>query len=480
MPRGALVGVLERARLASRLPVTSASRRRRALWNVLDAFGAPSGLVRVWGTHPPETVRGFVLSPYFHLLRRDPERAATTLYPRDLLDEVRRAPSGRATSTPRCCATWRRRTRRATRPSPTRSSRVSPRSRSHPTSRTSGRPTCCARPTTPRSSWWPSTATTSPATRSSATRTPRPSATSPPRTSAATAACSPATPASSERWVGELEREMRPGDVLLVVSGHGLAPSPLWRRLVGALTGAEADAASHAGAPPGVLVAVGEGIEPGSTVRDASVVDVAPTILYLLGLPVARDMEGRVLTELVTPDFADANPLTFIPSYESLAVAPAAPAVPVESLPPLSRGAALSGGSFGAALVARGRAGLASARLVQRHPDGRGPDGPHALPHRARDPRAPPRREEAGPRRRPQPRRAARPAARAARSRRRRAPSPRSAPSTSRSTGTTSRASPRSRSRRAPTSCSRSTGARSCSSTTCCSPAGRSAPRSTS
>ena len=82
-------------------------------------------------------------------------------------------------------------------------------------------------------------------------------------------------------------------------------------------------------------MAVGEGIEPGSTVRGASVVDVAPTILYLLGLPVARDMEGRVLTELVTLDFADANPLTFIPSYESVAVAPAAPAVPVESLPPL-------------------------------------------------------------------------------------------------------------------------------------------------
>ena len=31
----------------------------------------------------------------------------------------------------------------------------------------------------------------------------------------------------------------------------------------------------------------------------ASVLDVAPTILYLMGLPVARDMEGRVLTEML-------------------------------------------------------------------------------------------------------------------------------------------------------------------------------------
>jgi hypothetical protein len=119
------------------------------------------------------------------------------------------------------------------------------------------------------------------------------------------------------------------------LSGHGLEPTPLWRRLVSVLTGAETDAASHAGAPPGVLVAVGDGIQPGATVRGASILDVAPTILYLLGLPVARDMEGRVLAEIVTPEFADENPLTFIPSYESLAVAPAAPAVPVESLPPL-------------------------------------------------------------------------------------------------------------------------------------------------
>jgi hypothetical protein len=62
---------------------------------------------------------------------------------------------------------------------------------------------------------------------------------------------------------------------------------------------------------------------------------VAPTLLYLMGLPVARDMEGRVLTEILDPDFARQNPLTFIPSYESLAVAPATPGLPLEELPPL-------------------------------------------------------------------------------------------------------------------------------------------------
>ena len=43
-----------------------------------------------------------------------------------------------------------------------------------------------------------------------------------------------------------------------------------------------------------------------------------PTILYLMGLPVARDMEGRILTEILQDDFMRAHPVTFIPSYESL------------------------------------------------------------------------------------------------------------------------------------------------------------------
>ena len=63
--------------------------------------------------------------------------------------------------------------------------------------------------------------------------------------------------------------------------------------------------------------------------------DVAPTLLYLMGLPVARDMEGRVLTEILEPEFARQHPVTFIPSYESLAVAPAAPGASLDDLPPL-------------------------------------------------------------------------------------------------------------------------------------------------
>jgi hypothetical protein len=55
-------------------------------------------------------------------------------------------------------------------------------------------------------------------------------------------------------------------------------------------------------------------------------------MLYLLGLPVARDMEGRVLTEIVDERYARAHPLSFIPSYESVAVAPVAAGEDTEAL----------------------------------------------------------------------------------------------------------------------------------------------------
>jgi hypothetical protein len=113
-----------------------------------------------------------------------------------------------------------------------------------------------------------------------------------------------------------------------------MEPVRLWQRALSGLTGERpVPSGTHAGAPDGFLLAVGDGIKAGAVVSNGSVLDVTPTILYLMGLPVARDMEGRVLTEIVEEDFARAHPVTFIPSYESLAVTAAR--APGSDLPPL-------------------------------------------------------------------------------------------------------------------------------------------------
>ena len=48
----------------------------------------------------------------------------------------------------------------------------------------------------------------------------------------------------------------------------------------------------------------------------ASVVDLVPTLLYFLGLPIGRDMDGYARTDLFKSSFTDERPITFIPTYD--------------------------------------------------------------------------------------------------------------------------------------------------------------------
>jgi hypothetical protein len=113
-----------------------------------------------------------------------------------------------------------------------------------------------------------------------------------------------------------------------------MEPVPWWRRLLAASLGAQGLSGTHEAAPDGYFLAVGDGIKPGATLTRGSVLDIAPTVLYLMGLPVARDMEGRVLTEILDDEFARAHPVALIPSYESLAITPIS-ALPESDVPPL-------------------------------------------------------------------------------------------------------------------------------------------------
>ena len=53
----------------------------------------------------------------------------------------------------------------------------------------------------------------------------------------------------------------------------------------------------------------------GKTLPAGSVLDIAPTVLHLLGLPIARDLEGRVLAEAFeTPREVEAG-IEFVDTY---------------------------------------------------------------------------------------------------------------------------------------------------------------------
>ena len=61
--------------------------------------------------------------------------------------------------------------------------------------------------------------------------------------------------------------------------------------------------------PQGILFTRGAGMARGADLGEKAIVDVAPTILYSLDLPVPDDLEGRVVSEAFTREFAAARPV---------------------------------------------------------------------------------------------------------------------------------------------------------------------------
>ncbi|MFQ6067363.1 MAG: alkaline phosphatase family protein [bacterium] len=52
----------------------------------------------------------------------------------------------------------------------------------------------------------------------------------------------------------------------------------------------------------GLFMAYGPDIKNGQTIEAISILDLAPTILHMMGLPIPQDMDGKVLTEIFKPD----------------------------------------------------------------------------------------------------------------------------------------------------------------------------------
>ena len=116
--------------------------------------------------------------------------------------------------------------------------------------------------------------------------------------------------------IGRAIAELGPDDLLLVVSGYGMEPLTVSKRLLEQIIGDPEISGSHEAAPDGFLMAYGASVVRARQLRRASIVDVLPTILYFLGLPVARDMDGYARPDLFVPSFTEERPITFIPTYD--------------------------------------------------------------------------------------------------------------------------------------------------------------------
>lgn len=112
--------------------------------------------------------------------------------------------------------------------------------------------------------------------------------------------------------LGEYLGDLGPDDTLVVLSDHGF--QPVWDP-------ARPDTSGHHRLE-GVIALTGRGIARGARLPDARLVDVLPTVLRLLDLPIARNLEGRAIAEAFDPAFLVAHPERTVDDYGDAAAPP--------------------------------------------------------------------------------------------------------------------------------------------------------------
>lgn len=117
-----------------------------------------------------------------------------------------------------------------------------------------------------------------------------------------------------DRALGELARA-HPDHLLVIVSPSAVTP-PVLPANAFALARSELSTGDP-GADDGFVLVAGPAAAHRENPKPAYVVDVVPTILFAAGLPVGRDMDGRILTDAFTEEMLRASSLSAIQTYEA-------------------------------------------------------------------------------------------------------------------------------------------------------------------
>jgi len=123
-----------------------------------------------------------------------------------------------------------------------------------------------------------------------------------------------------DQIIGKYLASLKENELLIVYSPHGIEPLPLWKRFVEWILGNRNVSAYHELSPEGVIFLYGKGITKGKNIEGMKIVDIAPTLLYYLGLPVGKDMDGTVRSDIFVIEFTSENPISFISSYEEISI----------------------------------------------------------------------------------------------------------------------------------------------------------------
>jgi hypothetical protein len=117
-----------------------------------------------------------------------------------------------------------------------------------------------------------------------------------------------------DRALAEIVRR-HPRHRIVVCSPHAVTPPRLPANVFALVT--DAITRTDPGADDGFLLVTGPDTAHRKNPPAARVVDVVPTLLFAGGLPIGRDMDGRIVTDAFTDDMLRRNALSVIQTYEA-------------------------------------------------------------------------------------------------------------------------------------------------------------------
>ncbi len=338
LPDGLYLRSLEQAGLLERAAMSATLRRCQAFWNILSSFGVRLGLVRWWATYPAEKVNGFIVSELFHRQVRedfDPPLPNLT-YPPELFDwlqghvvspdEISDAQVSRFVDTtvevPGESLQWEPELKRRALADDATYQRIGSILRAAYNPQVYGIYFFGLDVVAHTFLRYHSPDDFGDVSDAELRKYGR---------------VVDAYYGQLDTILGEYLQSMQENEILIVLSGHGSEPLPLARRVLESFKGNPHLSGYHDQAPDGLVMFYGTGIEPGAKIPGASVVDITPTLLYLMGLPLGQDMDGRLLTDVLGEPMVRRQPVAFISSYRNFLIEAGNEEVPYEFPSPLDR-----------------------------------------------------------------------------------------------------------------------------------------------
>lgn len=133
----------------------------------------------------------------------------------------------------------------------------------------------------------------------------------------------------ADRTVGELQKAYGPETTLIIVSDHGFVPIHLKGTYDSGASLASINSAHHYSALPGVFLAAGPLIQKSPLAKPladltgdeletvGSVLDIAPTLLAMMQIPMGEDMDGKLMKSIFPEDFWAKNQVKSVPTHDT-------------------------------------------------------------------------------------------------------------------------------------------------------------------